>query len=393
MRRYRKVKEKKIKYYQGKDWSSRTSERKLPKRVWLLLLFPIAMGIIKLCQHNIWIAEHIFAQGIYKYYSIAYSWLTSLVPFSIAEWFYILGPIVALFFLIRYIVRMVKGTGKRFFLTWRLLLNVACFGCVAFFLYTIGTGVNYYRYSFAHFSGLNVHDSSNEELYELVEDLASRASTIRKQLKSTDESGIYQLTTNNRGTALKARAAMEELGEEYPVLNGWKATPKPVLLSKYMSYTEITGVFFAFTMECNVNVDISDYSIISTMCHELSHLRGFMREDEANYLAYLSCANSKDLETQYSGTMLALIHSGNALYKADKDLYRKAYQCYSEDVKKDLDANSEYWKKYEDTVVSTISNAMNDTYLKANHQTDGVQSYGRMVDLLLALQRKNKGVE
>jgi hypothetical protein len=31
---------------------------------------------------------------------------------------------------------------------------------------------------------------------------------------------------------------------------------------------------------------------------------------------------------------------------------------------------------------------MNDTYLKLNGQEDGVQSYGRMIDLLLAERRK-----
>ncbi|MGI6316524.1 MAG: DUF3810 family protein [Christensenellales bacterium] len=31
--------------------------------------------------------------------------------------------------------------------------------------------------------------------------------------------------------------------------------------------------------------------------------------------------------------------------------------------------------------------ARNDTYLKANQQTDGTKSYGRMVDLLLAAYR------
>ena len=56
-----------------------------------------------------------------------------------------------------------------------------------------------------------------------------------------------------------------------------------------MSRTEITGIFIPFTMEANVNVDIPDYSLGSTMCHELAHLHGFIREDEANYISYLAC--------------------------------------------------------------------------------------------------------
>ena len=37
-----------------------------------------------------------------------------------------------------------------------------------------------------------------------------------------------------------------------------------------------------------------------------------------------------------------------------------------------------------------FSNKINDTYLKANAQSDGVKSYGRMVDLLLAKYRKDQ---
>ncbi len=46
----------------------------------------------------------------------------------------------------------------------------------------------------------------------------------------------------------------------------------------------------------------------------------------------------------------------------------------------------DYWKNF-DTKVAKISNNINDAYLKANNQDDGVKSYGRMVDLLLAYYR------
>jgi hypothetical protein len=56
----------------------------------------------------------------------------------------------------------------------------------------------------------------------------------------------------------------------------------------------------------------------------------------------------------------------------------------------DMMAQSEYWKQFEDTVASEIGESMNNAYLKANNQTDGTKSYGRMVDLLLAEWRANR---
>jgi hypothetical protein len=38
--------------------------------------------------------------------------------------------------------------------------------------------------------------------------------------------------------------------------------------------------------------------------------------------------------------------------------------------------------------VERTSNRINNTYLKANNQKDGVKSYGRMVDLLIAEHRQ-----
>ena len=49
-----------------------------------------------------------------------------------------------------------------------------------------------------------------------------------------------------------------------------------------------------------------------------------------------------------------------------------------------------HWAQYEGPV-QEASNAANDAYLKANNQSDGMRSYGRMVDLLLAEQRAGEG--
>ena len=387
LKRRRKETYKKIRYYKGKNLIKKQEDSLIPKRVLLLLLLPISFVITTLCKNQPWFAEEVFAKRIYKWISVGYSWITSIVPISIAEFICILCPIVIGFFLIRFLVRLMKGKNDRLNIIARFFMNVACTVSVLLFLYTILCGVNYHRYSFTYYSGLTVRDSSVEELYELCMSLAEQANSLREQVPETDEEGVFQLTTTKRETAKKTRAAMENLSQQYPILSGWSAIPKSVLLSKYMSYTEITGIFFPFTMEANVNTDISAFSIPYTMCHELSHLRGFMREDEANFLAYLACTEYDDVEFQYSGTMLALIHAGNALYKQDYLRYNELREAYSEAVIRDLVANNEYWSKFEDTVISTVSNQVNDTYLKANNQTDGVQSYGRMVDLLLALWR------
>ena len=112
-----------------------------------------------------------------------------------------------------------------------------------------------------------------------------------------------------------------------------------------------------------------------------------------NYISYIACLASDCIDLQYSGTMLALIHTGNALYRKDAKRYFEVYKNhYSEAVARDLIANNEYWDKFEDTKVAETAEKVNNTYLKANNQTDGTQSYGRVVDLLLAEYRQRHEV-
>jgi len=390
----------------------------LRKRNLLLLLLPIGFLFTHWAKTSAEAAEKVFATGIYKWISQGMSLLTGWIPFSLMEVIIIVGPVTVLVLIIRQIVRVcrikkpvyrvtdahrhtvaVQGVGEqRFMLLMTMLQNLLCLTSVIFFGYVLLCGVNYHRYPVAYHLGLTVEESTPEELEGLYIELADKATSLRTQLSTEDEQGVYVLPYSERELGKAAKAAYEAFSAEYPVFGGLYPAPKPVFFSRLMSWTEITGVFTPWTMEANVNIDISPYSIGSTMCHELAHLRGFMREDEANYISYRVCMASDSADLQYSGTMLALIHTGNALYRQNADKYFELYREHvSAKVSADLVANNEYWDRFEkpvvgDTTVGEIADKVNDAYLKANAQEDGTKSYGRVVDLLLAeykMRRKN----
>ena len=115
----------------------------------------------------------------------------------------------------------------------------------------------------------------------------------------------------------------------------------------------------------------------------MAHQRGFAREDEANFIAYLVCKSSDYSEFQYSGYLLAAIYSMNALYEYDPDSYKELSAKYSDGVRRDLRYDADFWKQFAGPA-EKLQEKVNDTYLKSNKQSDGIHSYGRMVDLLLA---------
>ena len=363
------------------------------KRLWILLLFPLALLLLGIAKRNVYFAEEIFAKGIFHIYSQVYSSVTGLLPVSLAEMGILLGIVAVPALILWRIVVYIKGKGRRLYLILADMISLLCLASVVYFMLVLGCSINYYRKPVAEYLGLTVRDSSAEELYALHAELAERTNAVRKQLLTEDETGVYALSVSELELAKLCDEAYDALSEEHRIFHGVYPKPKRVLLSAVMSKTELTGVYVPFTMEANVNVDIPDYSIASTMCHELAHLRGFIREDEANYISYLACLASDRLELQYSGLMEALILSGNALYGKNPDLYYEIRATYDEAVNRDLAANSAYWAQFRNTKISNTTEKLNDTYLKANNQSDGVQSYGRMVDLLLAEYRKNHGIE
>ena len=361
------------------------------KRQLLLLLLPLSVLLSLWGKANPdWVERH-YATKIYPVLSQTISSLTGWLPCSVAE-ICILALILTFVWLL---IRLVRGLRNRAVrnsdVLVRFFSSVGAILSVLYFLFVLNCGLNYSRYSFTYYSGLTIRPSSSEELEALCSELIETVNELRPQM-TEDDSGVVTLTASPFATAKKTQEAFSVLSQRYAVLKGRYAQPKPVLFSFLMSYTQITGFFFPFTFEANVNILAPDHTVPATMCHELAHLRGFMREDEANFLGYLACMASEDPELRYSGAMLALLHSMNSLYSADYEAFCRLSERYDSGVVRDFAYNNWYWQQYEGTVAE-VSDKINDTYLKVNHQTDGVKSYGRMVDLLLADYRARHDIE
>ena len=355
------------------------------KRWWLLLPGPVGICLVLLARQSPEMTEKLYSSGIYPWMVRVWGGLTSLLPFSLIELLIclmILGVFALLFLVIRSLIKREKKTDAPPARIGLLIGRMAKLLSCILFAFIILCGLNYYRPEFPAFSGLDVRDSPVQELAALCSELAGRANELRAQMPE-DENGVMRLETGYYATAREARASFGKLSEDYSVLPDLPINPKPVMNSWWMSLTQITGVFSPYTYEANVNIAAPDYTIPATICHELAHTRGFMREDEANFIGYLACEKSGDPQFTYSGVMLALVHSINRLYSVDYNAFCQVNDTLSDGVRRDFAYNNTYWEKHEGPVAA-VSEAVNDTYLKVNNQQDGTQSYGRMVDLLLA---------
>lgn len=266
----------------------------------------------------------------------------------------------------------------------RFILGILTFGSVLFFVYTLNCGINYQRDSFSECIGLEVEEYTVEELKKVCVILTEDINKVSKRVKR-DKEGLVSGKKESDKLLFDGELAvnsMKILSKTYEELDGYYPQPKRLLSPWILSVQKLSGIYSPFTIEANYNSAMTDYNIPFAMCHELSHLRGFMQEQEANFIAYLACVSSESAQFQYSGSMLGWIHCMNTLYSVDIEAWREVREMLDESAVQDLQANNEFWARY-DGKAAEVADVINDRYLKANGQSDGIKSYDRMVDLLV----------
>jgi len=362
------------------------SINKIPAKITAILLTPLGFLLVYIFSNKPEMTERLYSEAVYPPIGKALSRLTGIIPVSVAEIIVLFLPAAFIAYILSALLRSFWHRSFSAKMLLNFTVNLLAAVSIAFFSFIILWGLNYYRLPFASIAGLEVRPASVAELESLCKSLIDRANVLRQEV-SVDPEGYVDIPGSTRDILRSCYKGYAAIAGRYPQLAGSYGDPKPVLLSGLMNYTGICGVYFPFTGEANVNISIPEVTLPSTATHEMAHQRGFSREDEANYIAYLVCVNHPDINYRYSGVLLALINSMNALHRSDEELYSKLSDGYGPGIRKDLSQINEFWKKYEGPVERT-SNRINNTYLKANNQKDGVKSYGRMVDLLIAEHRQ-----
>lgn len=363
--------------------------KRLYKKLSLLLFLPLAILISYFASKSPYIVEEFYSNNIYRFIGQTLSTLTGVFPFSVGELLFVSVIIFFISLIVASIIKIVKKSEKGLFIFLNLLLNIIIFISIGYFSFIMVWGLNYHRLPFSEISKLDARPSSTNELVKVCERLIQQGNELRQNVPE-NSSGVTNLSDNKRDVFINASKGYEIASKTYSVLGGHYGRPKGVIMSKGLCVSGISGIYFPFTSEANVNTEIPDFMLPSTTAHEMAHQRGFAREDEANFISYITCNLHPDVQFQYSGTLLALIHSMNALYKYDKEKYIELRKTYSPGIVKDLKYLSEFWDSYEGPVERT-SSKLNNAYLKSNYQKDGIRSYGRMVDLLIAEYRSKIG--
>ena len=329
--------------------------------------------------------ERGYSSGLYPKVAAAASRLTGRLPFSLAEWMAAGFVLLVLWRAGRFAVRAARRRGYLREAWLPGLLGVVAAAGLLYLTFLLAWGLNYAREPFAVLSAMDASPPSIAELRSACADLVQEANALRQGLPE-DSRGVFRLPDGRAGAFARAEKGYREAGALHPVLARRSSPPKPILSSRVFSYLGITGIFFPWTGEPNVNVDVPDPDIPFAAAHEMAHAKGFAREDEAGYVGYVACRFHPDRDFRYSGVLAASIYALNALSGADRAAHREVAEGRSAAVRRDLRALQDWSDRYSGRI-SRASRSVNNAYLRSQGQPEGVRSYGRMVDLLVAERR------
>ena len=303
----------------------------------------------------------------------------AVFPFSVAELLCTLGVLAVLAWVIWTVVSVWRCK-PRLKTLWKRVSLLLLTALVLYLLLCLLLGASYRGDSFQDRSGLRARPQSVETLRAVTELFAEKlgetASTVPRNADGTfavPQKEIFDAAADiYRGAE-----------ERFSLLKLKDVTPKRAFYSLLMSRFNYTGFYFPYTGEATVNIDPPDNLLPATIAHEMAHQRGVSSEQEANFVAVLACVESGNAAYVYSGWLFGFIHLANALYSRDADTYFAIASTLPPEVWADMDANREYWARFE-TKAAEVSDKVYDTMLKSYGQSMGVQSYGAVVDLLLA---------
>lgn len=305
--------------------------------------------------------------------------LCSVTDASVAEICYLTAALILLLYMAWVVKQLLCQKGKGAIL-YRFALTLLCTGLSIYTLFCLLWGVAYQTDSFSQRAGLTPRGGTVEELTELTAYFARELSESADAVPR-DEEGLFAA---ERADIFKVSTTVyENLYEEFPFLEMTDRIPKAVTYSRIMSAIDFTGFYFPFTGEANLNVDSPACFLPATIVHEMAHQRLIASEQECNFVAILGATRSVDPAYRYSGWLLGYIHLSNALYRADPVAWQSVRDTLPETVVADIRDNNAYWASWQGPV-KEAAQSVYDGFLKSNGEENGIQSYGMVVDLLLA---------
>lgn len=362
------------------------SKNKKIRAIPLVFIILAVLAVLCVSAQISFLYSPAFADGFNSSVGFAYRYLTAkltdFIPFSFAEFLLFTSPLL----LTVIIISLCRYASKCRVCLVRGICFFLCLPILVYCMFVAGLAPGYRGTGLDEKLSLDKREVSAGDLYHTQMIIVSELNNCAENVTfSPDGSSVMPFGYSEMSN--KLCRAYDKVCGNYGFIDDFSSDVKPLVVSEYMTYTHLSGIYTFFTGEANINTNYPQYIVAYTAAHEMSHQRGISKEDEANFIAFLVCTSSDDPYIRYSGYLNMYSYVANALYSADQTLYSSAYNSLDPRVRGELKAYSEFFDKYRDSKASEVSDKLNEAYLESQG-TAGVRSYGMVVDLAVAYYMK-----
>ncbi len=338
-------------------------------------LIGIALGILTLLvPSNAQWVEAVFANGIYPHWEHAIFPLTNAIPWSLGDAAIALG-IIALVWRVSIWFR--KGATLALWQRIGLaLIEVAGILGLYYFWFEASWGWNYNRAPIE----TRVQYSRGAVNAHAVDALRKRAiAEINRLAPLAHERSAsgFDLATLHDAWLPVVRAG----GDSWSPLTG---APKPTIFDPFMNATGTSGFVNPLTLNVQLASDLLWFERPFSLAHEWSHVAAYAREDEANYIAIVTCTRSSDPVLAYSGWLELF------LYLPPLEKYTK--KTFAPEVWSDFAALRKRNAERVNARLAHLSWRTYNSYLKSNHIAAGIANYNEVTRLYLGIPLNTSGI-
>lgn len=348
-----------------------TTKTYYKKRFWAGILLAQFVLFYTFSNFNFFID---FFENFYDFQKNIHVAVFSWIPFSFGDLLYVLA---SLFLLKTVYVIFRKNLRKKALLQLLIFLNIS------YFTYQIFWGMMYFQTPIIK----KLH-SQEKPTVEKAKILAIKYLNKTKETRkyvTEDRNGVFIIKDRNRlinEILAQQKSFPKYISSKTPLV---KKSIKESIFSNVMSFTGISGYYNPFTAESQFNHNLPHSILPFTIAHEASHQLGFAREQEANFIAYLSGIHSKNLDLKYSAEYATLKSLLRYIYSEDQAFAEKIIKQYSPAMKRDRAYERNFMMSHQ-SKLEDFFGFTNDLFLKSNQQ-DGAVTYSYFIDLLLNYEK------
>jgi hypothetical protein len=348
------------------------------KTAFALSIIPQVL-IVKLLSNYPKFIETYYSNGLYQFTSKIFRFVFGWLPFSVGDVFYTIAGI--------YIMRWIYINRKRIISdTKSWLTDIFIVVSLVYFMFHLFWGMNYYRLPLH--KTLNLENTyTTEELIEVTEKLIEISNSVHIKITQNDTNKV-EIPLNKKELLKSTTNGYMALAKIYPQLDYSPSSIKLSLYSLPLTYMGFGGYLNPFTNEAQIDGLIPLYKYPTTASHEIAHQVGYAAENETNFIGCLAAINNDNIYFKYSGYIFALKHCLNEIYRRDKDKYKSLVKLVNKGIIKNYLESQTFWESYQNPMEPIFKSTFN-SFLKANNQDKGIESYSYVVALFVNYFKDN----